>query len=67
MTDYRDDAKPDWFAVGQRVESHPATDAWRRGDRFGQVTKIGRAEVMVEMDRSGRDIRFDPSLIGLVA
>lgn len=38
--------------VGERVESHPATDAWMMGDRFGTITKITRKYVHVEMDRS---------------
>lgn len=51
------------FTVGQRVESHPATDPWIFGDRFGTVTKIGRKWVHVKMDRSGRTLRFLPDLL----
>jgi hypothetical protein len=46
--------------VGQRVELHPATDAWMMGDRFGVVVKIGRKYVHVKLDRSGRTIPFLP-------
>lgn len=46
--------------VGDRVESHPATDAWIRGDRFGEIVKIGRKYIHVQMDRSGRVRRFIP-------
>jgi hypothetical protein len=40
--------------LGDRVELHPATDAWISGDRFGEVVKIGRRYIHVHMDRSGR-------------
>lgn len=46
---------------GSRVQAHPATDAWMRGDRFGEVVGIGRKYVHVLMDRSGRLRRFTPS------
>lgn len=48
------------FAVGQRVETHPATDAWIFGDRFGTVVLVGRSKVTVHLDRSGRRLRFSP-------
>ena len=47
----------DWWSplkVGQRVELHPATDAWMMGDRYGEVVKITRQYVHVKMDRSGK-------------
>lgn len=44
-------------AAEQRVELHPATDAWMRGDRYGIVVKTGRKYVHVRMDRSGRVLR----------
>ena len=28
------------FPKGQRVTTHPATDAWMRGDRYGVVVEI---------------------------
>ena len=52
------------FAVGMRVELHPATDAWMFGDRFGDVVKVGRKLVHVAMDRSGRTRRVHPRNIG---
>ncbi len=46
------------FAVGERVKAHPATDTFMRGDVYGVIRKIGRRLIHVEMDRSGRTIRF---------
>lgn len=46
-----------------RVQAHPATDAWMRGDRYGTVTKVGRKYVHVAMDRSGRTLLFLPKNI----
>ena len=48
------------FRIGQRVQAHPATDTWMRGDRYGDVAKITRTHIHVKMDRSGRTIRFAP-------
>lgn len=48
------------FTTGDRVESHPATNAWIFGDRFGEVAKVGRKYVHVKMDRSGRTLKFLP-------
>lgn len=47
-----------WTRAGMRVQTHPATDAWMMGDRFGMVVKVGRTKVHVKMDRSGRTLRF---------
>ena len=52
------------FAIGDRVELHPATDAWMFGDRYGEVVKIGRKYVHVKCDRSGRTRRLTPRNIG---
>ena len=41
---------------GQRVELHPATDAWMSGDRLGIVTRAGVRYASVKMDRSGRTL-----------
>lgn len=48
------------FTVGDRVELHPATDRWMRGDRFGTVSKLGRRYVHVKLDRSGDTRPFAP-------
>jgi hypothetical protein len=42
------------YAIGTRLELHPATDDWMRGDRFGTVERVGRKYLYVRMDRSGR-------------
>jgi hypothetical protein len=38
--------------LSDRVELHPATDRWMRGDRFGVVVAVGRKWIKVRMDRS---------------
>jgi hypothetical protein len=48
------------FAKGDRVELHPATDAWMQGDRYGAVVAVGRKLVHVRMDRSGRLLNVSP-------
>ena len=52
--------KTQHFTIGQRVQAHPATDTWMRGDRYGTVTKAGKRYVHVAMDASGRTIRLLP-------
>lgn len=51
------------FTTGQRVQSHPSTDTWMSGDRYGTVTTVGRKYVHVTMDRSGRTVKFVPALL----
>jgi hypothetical protein len=53
----------DGFKVNDRVETHPSTNAWIFGDRYGDVVKVGRKYVHVKMDRSGRTLRFIPDRI----
>lgn len=48
------------FKVGRRVELHPATDAWMRGDRYGRITTIGDKHVHVLLERSNTTRRFLP-------
>lgn len=48
------------FQQGQRVQLHPATDRWMRGDRYGQIMKIGTKALHVKLDRSGQTVRFAP-------
>ncbi len=47
------------YRIGERVQAHPATDAWMMGDRYGEVVKIGKAYVHVKMDKS-RKVRLFP-------
>jgi hypothetical protein len=51
---------PQDFSVGDRIQLHPATDAWMRGDRFGQIRKITQKFYHVAMDGSGRVLRVPP-------
>jgi hypothetical protein len=51
------------FKVGQRVQLHPATDRWMRGDRWGVVHKLGRKYIELVMDNSGAHLRVPPDLI----
>jgi hypothetical protein len=48
--------------VGDRVQMHPATNAWMRGDRFGEVVAINtrRGTVRVLLWKSERKIVFRP-------
>ncbi len=46
------------FVKGDRVQAHPATDTWMRGDRYGTVEKIGRKFIGVRMDVSKRLVYF---------
>lgn len=53
---------PHEFVAEQRVQAHPSTDTWMRGDRFGTVERVLRGgTILVKMDRSGRAIRFHHS------
>jgi hypothetical protein len=51
------------FTVGDRVQLHPATDAWMMGDRYGTITKLGRLNLHVAMDVSGKTRKVAPSNI----
>lgn len=58
--------------IGERVELHPGTDAWMRGDRFGEIVAVierhGRpVTVRVLMDKSGRVLRLDPNRVEVVS
>jgi len=44
------------FKVGQRVQSHPATDRWMRGQRFGTVEWVSKRTVWVRFDRGSRKV-----------
>lgn len=51
------------FQKDLRVHTHPATDCWMRGERFGTVTLVGRKYVHVKMDASGKVRKFAPDLL----
>jgi hypothetical protein len=55
------------FAVGDRVQLHPATDLWMRGARWGTVAGIGRKLVRVHVDALGRTINISPAHLMHVA
>lgn len=42
------------FKPGDRIQTHPATSAWMRGQRFGTVVRTGKHTVIVELDRGAR-------------
>ena len=44
---------------GSRVQTHPATDAFMQGDRFGTVTLVGHKLIHVKMDTSGHTLKFN--------
>ena len=44
------------FKVGQRVQTHPATDRWMRGQRFGTVEAIGKRTIWVRFDRGTKKV-----------
>lgn len=54
------------FKVGDRVELHPATDDWMRGDRYGEVVKLGVHTIKVTLDKSGKTRRIFPEDIATV-
>ena len=54
------------YLVGKRVELHPATDAWMRGDRYGEVVGVTAKYVRVKLDKSGHTVRLHPDNIGSV-
>lgn len=53
------------YWLGMRVQLHPGTDAWMRGDRYGDVVKVGRTFLHVKMDRSGVTRRVSPANVML--
>lgn len=54
------------YWLGVRVQLHPGTDAWMRGDRYGDVVKVGRKFLHVRMDRSGLTRRVSPARVFIV-
>src|ERR1700677_2808243 len=54
------------FTVGMRVEIHPATDAFMRGDIYGEVVKVARKYVHVKSDATGKTRGIVPDLLRAV-
>lgn len=56
-------------ALGKAVKVlNPITEAWMRGDRFGEIVAVVERKghpvsVRVRMDKSGRVLRLDPSRV----
>lgn len=44
------------FETGNRVQLHPGTDLWMRGDRYGEVVEVTKTRVRVKLDKSGRKV-----------
>lgn len=71
MTDYR---------IGMRAELHPATDAWMRGDRYGDIVSVSKRArsymdpqdprnghtFRIHMDRSGKTLTVSEGNIARV-
>lgn len=57
---------------GKRVQLHPATDRWMRGDRFGEIVgsrlhrdlNVTWRVYRVKMDKSGQTARIHEANIG---
>lgn len=54
------------FNIGDRIQMHPATDAWMKGDRYGIVVKVTKRSIHIELD-SGRVIRVASNNFDLIA
>ena len=63
------------FSKGERVQMHPATDHWMRGDRYGEIIGYGHAReyrdtftgqinkvrpVRIKLEKSGKITRQHP-------
>ncbi len=51
------------FRVGNRVQMHPATTFWMQGARYGEVVNIGKACVVINLDRRRYSITVSPDKI----
>jgi hypothetical protein len=50
------------FQQDARVQLHPCTDEWMRGERFGNVVAHGPRYVRVKLD-TGRVVKVRPALL----
>ncbi len=46
--------------VGDRVQMHPESDSWMRGDRFAEVVLLAHINVHVRFDHSSRVVDVNP-------
>lgn len=51
------------YSVKDRVQIHPATDRWTRGDRYGEIERVTKTRLHVRMDRSKQLVTFHPDNI----
>lgn len=51
------------YSVKDRVQIHPATDRWMRGDRYGEIERVTKTRLHVRMDRSKQLVTFHPDNI----
>lgn len=68
------------FRIGMRAELHPATDAWMRGDRYGEIVAVSKRvrtfldprdprnghTFTIKMDKSGRKLRVSEGNIARI-
>lgn len=50
------------FKVGDKVRARPSTAAYRRGDKDGEVVKVGKVQVKVRLT-SGIVVWFPTNLL----
>jgi hypothetical protein len=55
------------FRPGQRVQLHPATDAWMRGDRFGTVVSVGCVKVTLKLDSGHKMLTHPRNILEVVS
>ncbi len=54
------------FAVGQRVQLHPATDFWMSGAKYGEITRLfptSPIPLSIRLDVTGKIVRLHPKNI----
>ena len=51
------------YMKGDRVQLHPSTDHWMRGDRYGDVVRVTNSKVTVKLDKSGNTVSLLPDKI----
>lgn len=54
------------MTLGTRVQVPAWSDAWMKGDRYGEVAGFGRGDIVkIKMDKSGKTLRFAQSDVTL--